>query len=367
MLGGGQLGRMFIDAAHRRGFRVAVLCPDAAAPAHQVADRSIVGDYESEDALREMADCCSAASYEFENVPERGVRFLERMLPVHPSSSALAYAQHRGEEKLLAERATPQTPPVPWRIIESEQDLLPAWEELGGPCILKTARFGYDGKGQYRIESQTQLTDSYADAGHVPCVLEKRLDLAAEISVLTARGPQGSIRYPVVENTHRNGILHRSLSPARVADELAHRAQDSAAAIANSLDYRGVLAVEYFIDREERIYFNEMAPRPHNSGHHTIDSCDVSQFDQQVLALTGAPPEEPTQHTPAVMINLLGDLWQEGEPDWGMFAEDPNLHLHLYGKHEARPGRKMGHFCVLDPDPDAACARAEELFGRLAS
>ena len=366
MLGGGQLGRMFAEAAHRRGYRVAVLSPEAESPAQQVADLSVIGAYESAGALQELMTCCAAVSYEFENIPVESVRMLERTLPVHPSSGALAVAQHRGEEKRLAARCAPDTPPVPWRMIESARDLRPAWDALGGPCILKTARMGYDGKGQCIIDAPEQLASAYKRTRRELCVLERKIELHSEISVVVARSFGQSVRYPVIENLHRDGILHRSRSPASVPEAVARAAQDSAAALAAALDYRGVLAVEYFLDADGRIYFNEMAPRPHNSGHHTIDSCDVSQFDQQVLTLAGHPPAPPAQRTPAVMVNLLGDLWRGGEPDWSIFEGDERLHLHLYGKRRARPGRKMGHFCVLDEDAETACARAEELHRRLA-
>ena len=365
MLGGGQLGRMFVEAARRRGYRVAVLSPNADDPAQQVADLSVVGAYRSAGALQEMTACCAAVSYEFENLPADSVRALERSLPVHPSSGILAVAQHRGEEKRMAARHTPDTPPVPWRMIESAGDLGPAWENLGGPCILKTARMGYDGKGQISIDTQKQLAGAYRRIGSKFCVLEKKVDLQAEISVVVARSRGQSVCYPAIANLHRGGILHRSCSPAPIAKKHARKAQASAAAIAKALDCRGVLAVEHSLDPDGRLYFNEMAPRPHNSGHHTIDSCNVSQFDQQVLALAGASPAPPEQRSPAVMVNLLGDLWRDGAPDWSPFEKDKRLRLHLYGKREARSGRKMGHYCVLDQDLDAACARAEELHRRL--
>ena len=361
MLGGGQLGRMFTEAAQRLGYRVVVLEPKDPCPAGLLADEHLVAGYDHTEALDRLGEMCEAASYEFEAVPAQAVEYLRDRITVRPDAQPLSVAQSRLAEKRFAAEHTPTTPPVPYQPVEEAAQLPAALEQVGFPCILKTDRLGYDGKGQTVVESPADAEAAFSRFGNVPCVLERQLELQQEVSVIVARDCEHSVAYPVAENEHRNGILHCSRAPADVSGVIQEQVQDSARKIADALDYHGVLAVEYFIT-SEGVFFNEMAPRPHNSGHYTLDACVASQFEQQVRILCGLPLGAPTQHTPAVMINLLGDLWNGREPDWTPLQEDPAVRLHLYGKEEARPGRKMGHLCVLNSDPEAAYTRACALY-----
>jgi len=366
MLGGGQLGRMFTEAAQRLGYRVVVLEPSEPCPAGLLADEHLVADYDHTEALNRLGEMCEAASYEFEAVPAQAVEYLRDRITVRPDAQPLSVAQSRLAEKHFAAEHTPATPPVPYQPIEEAAQIPAALEQVGSPCILKTDRLGYDGKGQAVVESPADAEAAFSRFGNVSCVLERRLDLQQEVSVIVARDCEHSVAYPVAENEHRNGILHCSRAPANISGVVQEQVQDSARKIADALDYHGVLAVEYFIT-SAGVFFNEMAPRPHNSGHYTLDACVASQFEQQARILCGLPLGAPTQHTPAVMINLLGDLWNSREPDWALLQGDPSVRLHLYGKKEARPGRKMGHLCVLDPDPDVAYARACSLYEELSA
>jgi 5-(carboxyamino)imidazole ribonucleotide synthase len=255
--------------------------------------------------------------------------------------------------------------PVPNHPVYKETDLKRAIEVTGLPAVLKTATLGYDGKGQYVVESLEQARQAFRDAGAVECVLEKKIELDKEVSVIVARNEQGETAvYPVGENEHRNGILHLTIVPARVDEALSDKARQQALQLVEELDYVGVLAVEFFIDVKNELLFNEMAPRPHNSGHYTSDACVTSQFEQQARVMCGLPPGDTSLLSPVVMVNLLGDLWQ---PDWHLLLQEPGVKLHLYGKKEARTGRKMGHFNVLDPDIERALATANRLFSALAA
>ena len=366
MLGGGQLGRMFTEAAQQLGYRVVVLEPDQPCPAGLLADEHLAAGYDRTDALDRLGELCEAASYEFEAVPAETVEYLGSRITVRPDARPLSVAQSRLAEKRFAAEHAPDTPPVPYQPISEQSQIPAAAEQLGFPSILKTDRLGYDGKGQAVVETAAEAEAAFSRFGEVPCVLERRLELLQEVSVIAARDCEHSVVYPVVENEHRNGILHCSRAPADVSGAVQQQVQGSARRIADALDYQGVLAVEYFITADG-VFFNEMAPRPHNSGHYTLDACVASQFEQQARILCGLPLAAPTQHTPAVMINLLGDLWDGGEPDWAPLEGDPAVRLHLYGKEEARPGRKMGHLCVLDSDPDTAYARACSLYEGLSA
>ncbi len=366
MLGGGQLGLMFAEAAQRMGCRVSVLAPDPQCPAAAVADEHLIAEYDDVQALESLGARCDAASYEFEAVPAASVQRLESRTPVYPDARALAIAQSRLAEKRFADAHAPATPPTPHASITNAAQLAEALQRLGPLCILKTDQLGYDGKGQTRVRTVAEAEQAFAAHDGRPCVLERALELESEVSVIVACGPQRCVTYPVAENEHRDGILHRTCAPARIDAKMRRTVQDSARSLAQALDYHGVLAVEYFLTADG-IYFNEMAPRPHNSGHYTLDACRISQFEQQARILCGLPPGDPAQHTPAVMVNLLGGLWRDGEPDWAMLREDPAVRLHLYGKRQARPGRKMGHFCVLDADLSIARMRADELYARLAA
>ncbi|MFZ5483316.1 MAG: 5-(carboxyamino)imidazole ribonucleotide synthase [Pseudomonadota bacterium] len=345
VLGGGQLGRMFTLAARVMGYKVVVLDPDPDAPAGQVADIHLKAGYTDAAALLHMANLCQAVTTEFENVPAQSLDMLAKHVFVAPSPAAVAVAQDRLLEKSRAQEFGCDT--APFANIEDEGFLVNAWTRIDGPALLKTRRLGYDGKGQIKVDSLDDLVAAFDHLGRVPCLLEGRLALKQEVSVVLARNPQGEIAFfPVAENRHRQGILDLSLVPAQVPEAIAERARAMAAQIAAGLDYVGVMAVEFFILDDGRIVFNEMAPRPHNSGHYTLDACATDQFQQQVRALAGLPLGDPRLLSPVVMVNLLGDLWQP-EPAWDRLLAHPGVQLHLYGKAEARPGRKMGHYNCL--------------------
>jgi 5-(carboxyamino)imidazole ribonucleotide synthase len=353
LLGGGQLGRMFCMAAQSLGYKVAVLDPGADSPAGGVADRHIHSDYLAPAGLARLAALARAATTEFENVPAEALEFLGRSARVTPAAPSVAIAQDRIREKTFLRDNGFGV--VPFAVVKAEADLLKLDASLV-PGILKSARLGYDGKGQVRIGRIDQIAPAFATMGRVPCVLEKFVDLACEVSVIVARNVGGdTATWPVAENRHRDGILDVSIAPARVSDELADSARDVATRVATALDYRGVLCVEMFVTRQGQLLVNELAPRPHNSGHYTIDACVTSQFEQQARVLAGLPLGDTRQHEPAVMINLLGDLWFADasaavrEPDWLAVLRHPQAKLHLYGKSEPRRGRKMGHVTCLAP------------------
>jgi 5-(carboxyamino)imidazole ribonucleotide synthase len=356
MLGGGQLGRMFTLAAHTMGYRVTVLDPDPTSPAGRIADVHLRAAYQDRDALEQLADTCEAVTTEFENVPADSLRWLAAHCTVRPTADSVAVAQDRIREKrFLAENGFAVAPFV---VIADAQDCVNIDEALL-PGILKRARFGYDGKGQARVATKEEARQGFIALGSEACVLEKQIRLALEVSVVAARGADGASRsFPVVENRHRNGILDVSIVPARVPPDLAGHAAAQAQAVATALGYCGVLAVEFFVTTDGELLVNEIAPRPHNSGHYTIDACSTSQFEQQVRTLCGLPLGEPRLLSPAVMVNLLGDVWQHGEPAWMAVFSCPEAKLHLYGKYEARPGRKMGHYTVLGMDAGTALQKA---------
>ncbi|MCX7628119.1 MAG: 5-(carboxyamino)imidazole ribonucleotide synthase [Methylophilaceae bacterium] len=356
MLGGGQLARFFVIAAHEMGYKVVVLDPDRNSPAGLLADRHLCAAYDDAAALDEMARCCVAITTEFENVPASTLQVLARSVPVHPAASAVSICQHRVSEKnFLRDNGFPH---APYAEINAEADL-PEVDSGLYPGILKVARFGYDGKGQIRVQSPDEARAAFHQLKGEQCVLEKMLPLDYEVSVVLSRDVQGNVAmFPTVENRHRNGILDITIAPARRSSEVCAQAQTLARRVAEKLGYVGTLGVEFFVCGS-RIYVNEMAPRPHNSGHYTIDACVTNQFEQQIRALCGLPLGDPYQHSAAVMVNLLGDLWPPGgQPEWSRLFVHPALKLHLYGKHEARPGRKMGHFTVIGSDQQAVLATA---------
>ena len=358
VVGGGQLGRMFVLAARVMGYRTVVLDPDPASPAGQLADTHLKADYLDAVALMRMGELCDAVTTEFENVPAKTMQSLAQRCRVAPSADALGVAQDRLLEKTRAREAGCVT--APFANIESASDLDTAWASVGAPALLKTRRLGYDGKGQARVNNRDELTAAFAALGGVPCLLEGFLPLEREVSVVLARNDADEIAFfPVAENQHRHGILDISLAPARVPETVAETARDMAAHLARELDYIGVMAVEFFVLQDGQIVFNEMAPRPHNSGHYTLDATACDQFQQQVRALAGLPLGDARLLSPVAMVNLLGDAWQP-EPDWAALLKHPGVHLHLYGKVEARPGRKMGHYNCLAPTLDAALAVALE-------
>ena len=357
LLGGGQLGRFFVQAAQELGYPVWVLDPDPSSPAGRIADRHLAAAYDDRVALNALAAGCAAVTTEFENVPAPSLEYLARSVRVRPSAAAVAVCQDRIAEKTFLRDQ--HLPHGPFAVIRNEQDLATAPAALF-PGVLKVARFGYDGKGQARVATRDDALAAWRQLSGEACVLEALLPLDCEVSVVLARDATGAAAFfAIAENSHRQGILDVSIVPARISAALAESARQCALRIAAALDYIGTLGVEFFISRGA-LSVNEMAPRPHNSGHYTLDACATSQYEQQVRALCGLPLGSPALLSPAVMVNLLGDLWSAGEPQWSRLLSRPNLRLHLYGKQEARPGRKMGHFTVLDPDLAQAVATARD-------
>ena len=374
VLGGGQLGRMFVHAAQSLGYETVVLDPDRHSPAGRISHHFIEAGYRDPDGLRELAARAQAITTEFENVPAESLAELARTRPVAPPAECVAIAQDRVREKAhfarCAARAE-QAPsgrggvaPAPYAVIETEVDLSAVPDALL-PGILKTARMGYDGKGQARVTTPQELAAAWQDLGAVPCVLEKMLPLAQECSVIVARGRDGAmVHLPVQRNLHRGGILavtevyEQNLPPALAAQALA-----AAKSVADGLHYVGVLCVEFFVLQDGSLVVNEIAPRPHNSGHYSQDACDVSQFELQLRCMTGLPLTQPRLHSPTIMLNLLGDLWfAQGDapvtPAWEQVLALPGCHLRLYGKRDAKRGRKMGHLNVTGATPEAVRAVA---------
>ena len=370
LLGGGQLGRMFCMAAQSLGYRVAVLDPGDHSPAGSVADRHIRADYLDPQALATLAALCAAATTEFENVPAPALEVLARDTRVAPAAASVAIAQDRISEKTFLSGHGFGV--APFAVLRSAQDARDV-DPVLLPGIVKSARFGYDGKGQVRVASRDDVAAALQAIHGQPCVLEQFVDLTCEVSVIVARNERGAtVSWPVAENRHRDGILDVSIVPARIDPGLAAKAREIATEIAAALDYRGVLCVELFVTAGGALLVNEIAPRPHNSGHYTIDACVTSQFEQQARVLVALPFGEPHQHTPAVMVNLLGDIWFEGaatiprEPAWHAVLSHPYAKLHLYGKAEARRGRKMGHVTCLGASPADALATARQVKAALA-
>jgi 5-(carboxyamino)imidazole ribonucleotide synthase len=360
MLGGGQLGRMFTIAARTMGYRVIVLDPDTASPAGQFADEHICADYADMDALAQMALSCAAITTEFENVPAATLRYLAAHCPVKPSADAVEIAQNRVAEKNWLQQHGLQT--APFAVINHADDFIAAANSVGFPAVLKVSRFGYDGKGQARVADIASAQAAFADMGGETCVLERMLTLECELSVVLGRNEMGDTAiYPVAENIHEAGILDISIVPARVADTLTAQARDMASRIAQQLNYCGVMAVEFFVVNGGQLVVNEIAPRPHNSGHYTLDACLSSQFEMQIRALCNLPLGATALHTPAVMVNLLGDVWGDSQPNWDALMQHPQAKLHLYGKQSPRPGRKMGHFTCIDNDLATALAQAKQI------
>ena len=367
VIGGGQLGRMFCLAAHALGYRVAVLEPDAASPAGACADLQICAAYSDPAGLAELAQKCAAVTTEFENVPAASLAWLAERVQISPAAACVSIAQDRIHEKAFVQRCGISV--APYLEVNTRADLERAPSALF-PAILKSARLGYDGKGQAVVADVAQALLVFEQMGEPACVLEQKLDLAAELSVLIARGFNGQCgAYPVSENIHRNGILARSTVPARVSPEQAAQAVAATQVIATAMNYVGVLCVEFFLLRNGALVVNELAPRPHNSGHYTIDACVCSQFEQQVRIMANMPLGSTALKSPSVMINLLGDIWfadaatgaklaQAQEPDWSRVLNHQHARLHLYGKHEPRPARKMGHITVIDDSLGSACSMA---------
>jgi 5-(carboxyamino)imidazole ribonucleotide synthase len=366
LLGGGQLGRMFCMAAQSLGYKVVVLDPANDSPAGSVADRHIPADYLDSNGLAELARLTSAATTEFENVPASALEFLARTARVTPAAASVAIAQDRISEKMFL--AGHGFAVAPFAVLRSQDDVRNISDRLL-PGIVKSARFGYDGKGQASVRTRADVDAAWNSMKGLPCVLEQRIALNCEVSVIVARNDRHeTVTWPVAENVHRDGILDVSIVPARVPDELSVRAREIATRIATALDYRGVLCVEMFVANDGALLVNEIAPRPHNSGHYSIDACVTSQFEQQARVLADLPLGATRQHTPAVMVNLLGDLWFDGpgaktarEPTWREVLKEPQAKLHLYGKAEARRGRKMGHVTCLGATLEEAIAAARKV------
>jgi 5-(carboxyamino)imidazole ribonucleotide synthase len=362
VMGGGQLGRMFIHAAQRMGYFTAVLDPDAQSPAGRVSHHHIATDYMDAPGLGQLAETCDAITTEFENVPAPALARLAVYTTVSPAAASVAIAQDRAQEK--AHFVACGVPCAPYAVIETAAQLAAVTDELL-PGILKTARMGYDGKGQVRVATYAELAQAWLDLKGVPCVLEKMLPLAAECSVIVARGADGQmVHLPVQRNLHRDGILAvTEVYEGNMPAAQEEHALAAAKSIANELNYVGVLCVEFFVLDDGSLVVNEIAPRPHNSGHASMDCCDVSQFELQVRTLAGLPLVQPRQHSPALMLNLLGDLWfarseKAATPPWADVLALPGAHLHLYGKSGAKPGRKMGHLTITGASVEAVRATA---------
>ena len=363
VMGSGQLGRMFAMAARRMGYRVHIFSPERDSPAGQLADREIVAPYRDERAVRAFAREVDLLTFEFENIPLETIEWSASECEVRPAGSVLHLAQHRLREKDFLSGAG--IPVAPYRAVRSVAELSEALKEIGVPAILKSAAFGYDGKGQQLIISGKDVDEIWQARSGDELILERAIDFEKEVSVIVARGPDGAVAtFPLCENLHRNHILDLTVVPARVNDSTERVAADLATAIAEKMELVGLLAVEMFLKRDGELLVNELAPRPHNSGHWTIEGCNTSQFEQHVRAVCGLPLGSTEIIQPAAMANLLGDLWQGGEPDWAAALELKGVHLHLYGKQEPRPGRKMGHLTALAPSAEAAMTAVSQ--GRFA-
>ena len=364
MLGGGQLGRMFVQAATAMGYRVIVLDPSSASPAGEIAHLHLQANYDDARSLKALAQSCSVITTEFENVPSSVLTHLEQSCVVCPPARAVEIAQNRLKEKQFAQ--TLKIPVTPFSAVTSEQDITQAFNNLDTPLILKTASFGYDGKGQAVVSTPDEAVNAWKELNLVESILERKIELVAEVSVVLARSTNEELAFfPVAENVHRDGILHTSTAPALVDEEIQEKAKLYAQIIAENLNYCGIMAVEYFIDSNKNLFFNEMAPRTHNSGHYTIDACYTSQFEQQVRAICELPLGNVNLHSAVTMVNILGDHWSPEQPDWSKIMSNKSVKLHLYGKKDARAGRKMGHYCLLAPLGENTLSKAEELFSAL--
>jgi 5-(carboxyamino)imidazole ribonucleotide synthase len=359
VIGGGQLGSYFVLAARSMGFRVVVLEPDSNSPAGKLADEHKVAEYDDRSALDRLATQCSAVTVEFENPPVESLEYLSQRIIVRPTPDAIAIAQDRRKEKQFCVEHGIAV--APFAVIESSADINAAMTDEVLPGILKTARLGYDGKGQIRVTDRDALVRAFKELGGAPCVLEKLLPLEDELSIVLARGVGGEIvTYEATRNVHVNGVLDVSSAPIPNSQVTEH-ARKVALSLVEALDYVGVLGVEFFVSGGE-LLVNEMAPRPHNSGHWTLDAAQTSQFEQQVRALVGMPLGSTTMTHPAVvMLNLLGDRWAHGDPNFALAASDSAAHLHLYGKSEAKPGRKMGHLTVVGNEMSQVLAHVRQL------
>jgi 5-(carboxyamino)imidazole ribonucleotide synthase len=356
VLGSGQLGRMFTIAARRMGYRVHTFSPDELSPTGQVADVEVTASYDDLDALRAFARQVSVVTFEFENVPAEAVATIEAIVQVRPSGAALHVAQQRAREKEFL--ITHGIPTAPFARAVTLDELWDGVARIGTPAVIKTAAFGYDGKGQHRVTTPADIEHVWTAIGRQEAVIEKLVSLQAEVSVIAARGLDGAIAtYPLFENRHRNHILDVTTAPAAVPQPVARQAMDITRTILESLQYIGILCVEFFLSTDGELLVNEIAPRTHNSGHLTFDASVTSQFEQQVRAVCGLPLGSTDLLRPAAMANLFGELWTDGEPNWAAACRNPDVKLHLYGKEEPRPGRKMGHLTAMGRSVDEAMDR----------
>lgn len=360
IIGGGQLARMLALEARRMGYRIAVLDPEPEGPAAQVADICVTGAFDNLEAAETLAEHSDVITLDTEHVPAELLERLETMKPVRPSANVLRIVQDRLEQRRFLEaQGVPQARNAP---VSDAESLRAAASVVGFPCVLKTRRSGYDGKGQARVDRVDELDDAWRALGEAPALIESFVDFEKEISVLLARDLDGNVRFhPIAENTHRRHILHTSRVPARIPEELVSQAEKLGARIASALGHVGMMAIELFVTRQGGLLVNEIAPRTHNSGHYTFGACATSQFEQHVRAICGLSLGDPSLLRPAVMLNLLGDLWRDGSPVWSTVLSHPTARLHLYGKKRASAGRKMGHILILDEDIQDADEIAETI------
>lgn len=364
VLGGGQLGLMFTEAAQEMGHRVIVLEPDPDSPAGVMADQHIQAQYDDEDALRQLGLECDALTVEFENVPAESLDYIAKFTKVYPSSDCFRFSQNRVIEKTMILDQGLNT--ATFQVIRGKDDLDAARNTMKFPAILKITEMGYDGKGQAHVMVPDDLEAAWEHLDSPECILEEKIDLAKEISVILGRDHQGNVScFPIAENVHKKGVLHTSTVPADIDSEMQEQAEEAAIRLATGLDLIGILAVEFFITKKNRLLVNEIAPRTHNSGHYSQDAVLTSQFEQQVRILTEAGLGSTRLKSSVVMVNLLGNLWKKHEPNWEMLSADKNIHLHLYHKKEARRGRKMGHFNYLGTDVEKLTKKAAEMFEKI--
>lgn len=364
VFGSGQLGRMFAIEARKMGYRVHTFSPDRDTPTGQVADIETCASYDNVDAVREFAKSVDVITFEFENVPSATVQAAAEFVDVYPRGDILHTTQNRLREKtFLADNGFPV---APFRVVKRVDDLRRGSDELGFPAILKTAGFGYDGKGQAKLNEPSDIEPAFAAMNGGDAVLEAFVDFEKEVSVVCARRQNGEFaHYGVIENVHTDHILDVSFAPANVSEKVSHEATELARNIADTMGYVGTLCVEFFLTNDNELLVNELAPRPHNSGHLTFDACVTSQFEQQLRAVCGLPLGSTEYYAPSAMANLLGDLWQNGEPDWAAALTDPNVKLHLYGKTDAKPGRKMGHITATAKTIEQAVRIVKETRAKL--
>jgi 5-(carboxyamino)imidazole ribonucleotide synthase len=364
IIGGGQLARMMTLEARRMGYRVSVLSPDRLDPSVSLADHWVEGELDDVEAAEKLAKISDVVTVDTEHVPASMLSQLERLVAVRPSASVLRTVQDRRVQRDFLDEVQVAQPR--WSPVHGPGELEAAASEVGFPCVLKRAHAGYDGKGQRIISGASQLAGAWDSIGGGPAIVEEFVRFDCEVSVLLARNPAGEVRfYPLAHNTHRNHVLRTTVAPAPVGAEVARDGFELAATIANALDHIGMMAVEMYLVGGKTLLVNEIAPRPHNSGHYTFGACVTSQFEQHVRAVSGLPLGDPSLPRPSAMINLFGDLWVHGEPDWSQVFCTPEARLHLYDKADARPGRKMGHVLVIDEDPEQALATCEAVMARL--